>query len=359
MKPPSASALDLESLCIGSSTLPGIDMSSGLLSMAGTALHKFIETTRIDPARAVDEAPESDKEYFSGLPINEIPMGLSSEVAFSYCPATDEGLVLDIPAARSYPDLGPDWLYGTADLGGVAGDEDGDARIVVCDIKRYQIPRAPADSLQLGVAALAFSRYLKIDQAEVSFIQPSYEGRWRIEKARLDSMDLGAIRQRLLTQAASRKKAEHQLAEGRPIHLRMGSHCTYCRARRGCRAQIGPLMLAVQGNLHQLAKANLPTLEEVRNVVVALDPESRGYLYTKAKLLIEMLGMVVDTVRDDSRTVPTPLGDGKELREMPWSFKEKDAIAKASLAAASDDLEKAGHIHRVATTQVRVVRVRA
>jgi len=350
-----ASSLDAAAACLGSAVLPGVD-EEGEYSAGGAALHRFLEHARQDRDSALMAAPEEDRDFFAGLELETIPAGLSSEVALAYHPVRDEGRILEDTKGRAYPDLGAGWIYGTADLLGVV-ERDGVKRVAVPDLKRYQAPRSARASLQLGFYALAAARACGAEEAEVSFLVPRHDGRWYIDRAYLDVMDLAELRDRISDLRRRVARAAADVSEERPIPLVVGEQCTYCRARRLCPAQVTPLALAVRADLDSLAAEALPSEVLVKERITALVPEARGRLFSRASQLRDFLDTVLTTLRDDARQEPIPIGDGKELREVPWSAQAKSDVAKEELAQKAEELRQRGEIRKVATTQVRVVAV--
>ena len=349
-RPVTASSLDTADACIGSVVLDGYDEIHPY-SASGTALHTFLEQARADRTAAIAAAPEDDREYFASIDLAAIPAGLSSEVALAYDPERGVGRILERTRNRKYPDLGEGWIYGTADLMGVH-----DSSLHVPDLKRYRAPRSAADSMQLGFYALAGCAALGIDRAVVSFMVPRADGTWHLDVAELDFADLEAMRQRILDVQLRQAEAAGALSHGRSIALTVGDHCTYCKARRGCPAQVAPLSLAMRADIEGMAHEAPMTYDSIAARVMSLSSEDRGRLYGKAKVASDFLETVLQVLRDDARQQPLPVGGGKELREVAWSHKAKDTEAKEQLAELTAHLEETGHIKSVKSTQVRVVR---
>lgn len=146
--------------------------------------------------------------------------GWRAEIAYALHPASGEAIEIKLEAPRAYPDLGPGWLFGTADAVLVTDD-----RVVVVDWKTGRHVPAAAGNTQLAGLGLAASIVNRRRQADVAIVGVA-PGGITTDPHPLDSIDLEGWREHL-TELVTRSP----LIDPNP-----GPHCSalFCPARRVC-----------------------------------------------------------------------------------------------------------------------------
>lgn len=329
----SASALGRAELCIGSVTQEGVE-ESGAYAATGQAVDDFVRLAKTgDKGAALAAAPEELRPYLSAVTLDQVPDGAEYQVAFAFNVQT--GKVRRIPGrAQGYPaDLGPEWIVGTTDIVGQRG-----GRAVVLDLKwgSYTDGRDPADDLQLGFYGVCAAAFCGVDEAEVGFLRAGWDGVLRPEVAILDEIALDRLRDRIATIWAA-WRAEL-------VHLRAGSHCTYCPALRLCPAQT---------TLVRAFSAEAVDAERV----VALSPDEAGALWERACAVEALAESAKATLRALVEQLPEgiPLPDGRTLKKVKWSAPAKAPEAREREAALKEELKREGLIASVPSFQIRPV----
>lgn len=361
-----ASALPRAESCIGSAVLDAIP-EAGEYAETGNAIDRYVQRAKTGDAAALSGVPEALRLYCAALPLDKIPDGCEYQVAFAYNCITGE--VRRIPSRQDgYPtDMGPEWIFGSSDIVGMRP-----GRALLWDLKwgTYTIGRDPADDIQLGFLAMCAAKVARVDECETGFLRADWKGDLHPDTAVLDEWALASIEERVRGIWRTQMNAiavrgpltigdeVWQAVDPPPPPLSVGSHCTYCPARRACPAQVQPVALALAGRVAELAAETLPAPEQVRERVAALALSDKGRLYERIEAAEEFLAMVRGILRDDARLEPLPLSGGKELREVQWGVSEPSPVAKAEMAALKEDLKRRGEIKTVKVAQVRPMKAR-
>ena len=308
---PTASGLDRAIHCAGSMALPQVYSAPGKAAVRGTVLHKFIETARAKSRQeALAEIEDDDlRNQAAAIDLDSLPVGAESEVALAYNPSTGEARRLALKGQRAY-EQEDGWLYGTADLVGIAEDY-----IVVCDVKTG-IPAVSAyESWQLRFLATAAAVLAEKRMAKVAMLYLNENGNWRSDWAEFTTKDLGRFAAQLREMQQRGLEAAEIVAAGGVPALATGPWCRYCKSMTMCPAQYG------------LIRALVPTLSDLSTRIAAMTPQEKGIAYLKyeqAKKLVEMVGESFGNVMD---TEPIPLGNGMVMKKV-WSSRSsvsKDA----------------------------------
>lgn len=362
-----ASALSRAEQCIGSCVLPAIP-ESGDYAATGQAVDDYIRIAKTtSPAAALAQAPAEHRAYLAALPLDKIPDGAEYQVAFAWSALTGE--VRRIPSRQDgYPtDMGPEWVFGSADIVGVRA-----GRALLWDIKwgAYTIGREPDDDLQLGFLSMCVAKYAHVEETETGFVRAGWDASLTPDTVVLDEWALAAVEERVRgiwrRQQDALHPRGHDAALGAApadaeelarVPLHVGSHCTYCPARRACPAMMQPVALAIAGNLGELAAETLPALEVLKPRVEALAPEAKGRLVDRVDAAIEYLGLLKKIIRDDAKLEPIPLPSGNLLAEVNWgsSHPSIDPEAEAEMEALKQRLVAEGKIKPKQAAQVREV----
>jgi len=335
-----ASGLERAELCIGSAVLPGID-ESGEYAATGQAVDDFVRVAKtVGRDAALEHAPPEHRAYLERITLDRVPDGAEYQVGLALHAETGE--VRRIPSrGEGYPNLGPEWIVGTADIVGRRASS-----AYVADLKwgSYTDGRDPATDLQVGFYGVCVARLCGLDDAEVGFLRAGWDGVLRPDAVVLDSMALDALEERIRTIYRRWRAGE--------ATLRPGDQCTYCSARRGCDAMVAPTALLLRGDLVALARQE-PTKAQLTERIKALAPADRGVVFELAGQIEERAKLVQQIVRDDARGGAVPLPNGKELREVEWGQEKVSPEARARLDALKDQLRGEGLIKTVKVPQVR------
>jgi hypothetical protein len=363
-----ASALPRAAACLGSCVLPAIP-ESGEYADTGTAIDKYIQGAKTLGREVADkQAPPEMLPYLRALPLDKIPDGCEYQVAFAWSALTGE--VRRIPSRQDgYPtDMGPEWIFGSTDIVGMRP-----GRALVWDIKwgTSTMGRDPAEDLQLGFLSMCAAKFCGVAECETGFLRADWKGDLHPDTAVLGELALDSIEDEVRElwrrqqdalyprgQDAALGCTPADAEELAGVPLSVGSHCTYCPARRACPAMMQPVALAIAGNLGELAAESLPAIEVAKESIAALALVDKGRLYERLEAAEGYLGMLRGILRDDARLEPLPLSGGKELREVQWGTSQKSPVAQAELAALTEVLKERGEIKTVKVAQVRTMKGR-
>lgn len=316
--------------CAGSMVLPKVYSAPGKAAVRGSVLHKFIETARTKSRQeALAEIDDDDlRNQAATIDLDSLPAGAESEVALAYNPETGEAKRLSLEEQRGYPNE-EGWLYGTADLIGVAEDY-----VAVCDVKTGVAVVSAYDSWQLRFLATAAAVLAEKRKAKVALLYLNENGNWRQDWAEFTTKDLGAFAAELREMMARAKAAADDVAAGRIPPLATGPWCRYCRSLPLCPAQA------------TLVRALVPTLTDVNSALVRMTPEQRGEAYLRfreAEELLKAIRSAFDLISDDG---PIPLNNGMVLK------KTMSSRSSASRDAAGYLLKRFGPETLVACSSV-------
>lgn len=214
------------------------------------------------------------------------------EVALAFDVSTGVGRIIGDNLGRSYGDLAPFEICGSADVLGI----DGDA-VVVIDFKTGARDVEPAaTNAQLKFYALAACRALQRDRAVIRII---YTQTRRCDEAEMDALDLAAFAadvERLHVVVAERKA---KAARGETLDTREGSWCRHCSSAAYCGSKNALLVQVASNGLAVVGDA-------------ALTPD-------RARAACEQVLRVEQLVQDARKRLeayvtangPIDLGDGK------------------------------------------------
>ena len=204
--------------------------STSLAAERGTAIHAFLAACQRDREQALKQIPPDKfewREVCEAVDIESLPTALAAEVSYAVNATTGECIVLGQMLNRNYPDLPPEWIFGTADTVGSTSNHG-----FVGDWFTGRGPMDKAD--QLDFLAFALSKVENCTEVETAAIRIRDDGSHWFERRVLDEIDLAAIALRLKT-LVSRIEA----ARTEPLaHLVEGEHCQFCPAKLSCPAKV-------------------------------------------------------------------------------------------------------------------------
>lgn len=159
--------------------------------------------------------------------LSRLPPACRTEVALAYDVATRAGRVIGENLSRSYGDIGPFEIVGSADVLGVSGDD-----VVIADFKTGHMDVEPAArNAQLHFYALAAARALNKSSARVLIF---YTQTQRVDEASLDVLDLAQFAsdlERLHVKVAALHESRRK---GEALETREGSWCRHCSSKAYC-----------------------------------------------------------------------------------------------------------------------------
>jgi hypothetical protein len=249
-----------------------------------------------------DEGNERHTEWEDGINAGNPPAVLAdhwpgytwrAEVAFAFDVSTGEGWEIGQGIKRDYGDLGPFVIVGTADAVGRGPNGE----LVIPDRKSFDpnVSRAAING-QLATLALAASRAYGVDEAEVAIF---HEAR-RPDIAILDFIALETFHLELKGLLERAAAARRKVRDGLELTLTPGTHCRYCSAFHGCKAQ-NDLALDVRSGDADMRVAS-----------ISLDSDedaARAYEFLKR---VKMLSARLSTMlHARGAQKPFPVGNGK------------------------------------------------
>lgn len=231
----------------------------------------------------------------------EFLKGWRAEVTYSYDVAFGDGAELGERLGRSYPEVSPTAIVGTADWVKLDVMADGKRYVSVLDLKtgRHEVP--VEGNAQLLTLALAAARAHEADCATVFILQAPEgmtpkETAWAVSARRLEEHAAA-----LADMMVRIEEARSDVAEGRPVrHVSDGSHCHFCPAKAACPKRSA---IAVQ--------ATQPTF---RATWTALAAEGRtADVWRAMKVLRGEADEMEAVLREMARHGPVDIGDGHSL----------------------------------------------
>jgi hypothetical protein len=216
-----------------------------------------------------------------------------AEVKLAYNVATGEGRILGQGSDRDYEDLGPFWMYGTADV--LAFDFDS---VYVVDKKLWQAVTPAARNMQLGFLALAAARALNKSDAVVALI---YETE-RVDKATLDMVELDTIAFRLRGVDGAVQVQRSRRARGELVEVSEGAWCKHCPAAHSCPAKVALIKRLVNGG----------EADELE-LMIPLDDETARIAYERVGHARNLLKRIESAIYARAAEKPIPLGGGRFL----------------------------------------------
>lgn len=231
-----ASSLSRRLNCPGSSVLPRAE-NSNIWASAGREEH----------------AELADQLLAGTLPewiARIMPPNPRSEVALAFDVATRVGRIIGENLDRSYGDVAPFEIVGSADVMGVDGDT-----VVVIDFKTgHNDVESAATNPQLAFYCLAAARALGKSKAIARIV---YTRTCRVDEAMLDALDLAAFGDRLEQLHIRTAALQEAKNRGETISTHEGSWCRYCPSTPYCGAKNALLVQVAEKGLAVIGDTTL------------------------------------------------------------------------------------------------------
>jgi hypothetical protein len=277
-----ASGLEAAEACPASTCLPH-SRSTGPDAEDGHLCHGYAYdlVSGVHYTEALAKIPERLHTRLGNLRARDLVGDLSEhvrgEIAYALNIVTDEVRELGQKLDRAYPDLGPEWMYGTCDIEGRRLD----GKWVCKDLKSGMGEVTPAAAnLQL----MFFARVLWLlhdRDVVVEILRMRPDGTVFTESAAtFKAFELDTFGARLLEIREGVVKVREAIEISGHPWTSEGSWCRYCAAFASCPAK------------NALARRLVPELEQLRDAVATLSPEDAG----KAWLKLKQIGQLYDTV---------------------------------------------------------------
>lgn len=294
-----ASGLERALRCGASLHLPVVRSSSAAADR-GTWRHAFLARVgQVGADVALTEVPEEHRPACEALPIDELPTGLTAEVAFAYDTATDRGRIIGVNLDRNYGELAPGEVAGAADVVGLAG-----GTALVLDWKSVGYRQHARDSVQLRFLALAAARVYQVETVRVEIVRLGDDGEaWRSWHV-YDTLDLDIFAAELRAWAAG-------AAEGREFHE--GEWCSHCPSFSYCPAKTMLALQIAEGRVLEGPDTNIP-----------LSPERAGVVWTRLRTARQLLAHVERAMMatlEEHGFLPLPGGKSLVRKTVPGNEK--------------------------------------
>jgi len=278
---PTASRLYLARECPPAFALPHLDVPTEAAEL-GKARH-----AERDAQIEAGQIPEVLAKRWPGY-------AWRSELAYAYDYATGRGRILGRGLNRDYSSASPTEICGTADAVGYREH----APVVVIDWKGFEEVECAATNVQLHFGALALTRAIGTDEAEVAI---HYEAR-PVDVASIDAFDLEAFAADILTIIEGIIAARARARMGHELAYKEGEHCKYCPAFHACPRK---RHLAVELN------AKVEQSQAGKMLFAFDDDVEAARAYEFAARIAQFLGNLRAALAMRAKERPIPLGNGR------------------------------------------------
>lgn len=331
---PSASGLSTGIECAAAYALPHVRTSSKY-ARRGTALHWYVHRLLqgIAKAEALADVPLEWRETAREIDVNLVGGDLRNprtEEAFAYNIETGEARALGRLEHRAYPKLGPGWMYGTEDFGGIRIDDVN----VTGDTKTGYLAVTPAkENTQTQFHALVRHTLSGAPEVEGRIIHKRDGQRAYRDSATFTAFDLDGFADTLRDMRGRILHARAEVAIGTVPTVSMGEHCRYCPAATSCPAQVALARVMV-------APEDLDP-NAVAGRIAAMNPEEIGIAWVRAKQFEKMADLVLKGLKAAAYSVdkiPVPGGKMVKLNVIPQArLSGERAIEKLRELGASEE----------------------
>lgn len=288
-----ASGLERAMRCPESMILPVVSSTSEAAEK-GTWRHAFLASlaSGLSVTDALAALPEQYRDICAALPIEELPVTLTAELAVAYDVSSGKARIIGTNVDRNYGELAAAEIAGTAD---VVGLSNGTA--LVLDWKSVGSRDRASDSYQLRFLALAVARIYGVETVRAEIVRLGDGGEvyrnWHV----FEAMDLDVFAAELRAWLAS--DGGRGLSEG--------PWCHYCSSFAFCPAKASLAVAVAEGKALAPAEEMLP-----------LTPTRAGVAWVRlraAKQLIAHVERAVIATLDENQG-ELPLPDGRTLRRV-------------------------------------------
>lgn len=294
-----ASGLGRAMTCGASMHLPVVRSNSAAADR-GTWRHVFLaRLPEVGAEAALAEVPEEHRAACEALPIDDLPTGLTAEVAFVYDAAAGTARILGTNLDRNYGELAPTEIAGAADVVGLA-----DGMALVLDWKSVGYRQRASESIQLRFLALAAARAYGVDKVRAEIVRLGDDGEaWRSWHD-YEALDLDIFAAELRRWAA-RAPDNHDLVES--------SYCDHCPSFSCCPAKTMLAIQVAEGRVLDGPEATMP-----------LSPERAGVAWQRIRLarkLLDHIERACIAALDEHGSLPLPGGKTLVRRTVPGNEK--------------------------------------
>jgi hypothetical protein len=327
-----ASGIERALACVPSSFLAPRVKSNSTHAKLGTGKHAVIRKVLrgVPIAQALEGEPADVVATCARIDYRRLGGDLRdirTEEAFAFNVRTREVRRLGRLEHRAYPDLGPGWIFGTEDFGGVRID----GVPCVADVKTGHLDvEAARFNAQTKFFAMCIAILTGAERVETRIAYVSETGAVHIDTWTHDAFDLHGFADELEEMLDRTLGAAKVYAETGRADVAIGEHCRYCDVVPACPANVALVRtMAVE------------TTESLAARIDAMTIEQAGEAWVRAKALGKLADYVVDRIKPMIGMhgfLPLPTGKRVRLTVMQsHNFDKGAAIAMLREKGASDE----------------------
>lgn len=316
----------------------------------GRAIHAYLERVGVIGVIAAQaEAPDEIRTLVKALDLDDLPVGLSTEVAFAWNWKRRAARELGRNMNRCYeladPPVDPDCEVAiTLDLVGVAG-----ARGYVGDYKSGHVKYPAPDMFgQTLLGAACVRSVYGVEDCVLELIYIHSDGDHHKSRRIVDGWDLDAFEREFQASMEATVYWEAEYAAGRAVAANEGSWCDYCPAYMACPAKVA-LVRSIPAELMTMGVAPNPETNalELRQGVISV--RNAADVWMMLERISDVIGKAKQQVIGIASFEDVPLPDGRvigrqvtekrglvagiaaELLEKRYGRETRDAAVKISI----------------------------
>jgi hypothetical protein len=334
---PSASRLQLATMCPASQALPHVD-SHHEAGDEGNDLHELLRRSLTDKNWTATDAQMKWRDAVLETIGDRFPPDVSAELAFGFDTATGATIPHGAAIGRNYPQS-PTVINGSVDYVAVGTD-----KALAIDLKTGLADVAAVHrNQQLRFAALVVGAWTGLP-AQTAILHAPRDGRrpWWEWGPTYDALDLVEVGDVFKAMAARITDARRDVAAGKTPRLTTGKHCEHCPARLRCPAQV-ELVSRWAGK----------PVEAKRELEQLMDVETAGLAWARVEAVEAAVKEAKRQLYAFASVQPFPLADGRIVgkhREKSQRLEVDAEKARAWLLANSTPAVAEAAIEMVPST---------
>lgn len=317
--------------------LPGDESEHEPARTRGKDIHRFLERARrpgtdpvISRAVALGEAPEDLQPLLEAVDLDDLPVQLATEVAFSWnwVKQTGREIGRNIDRAYDHPSIQPpiDWeseIPCTLDIVGTARDPDGVVRGFVSDYKTGHGKLPPPDQFgQTLLGALCVRDVYKCDDCIVELITIHDNGSHHRVRRTVSDWGLDRFSDELTLAMTAAESEDAQTSEG--------AWCRYCAAYRSCPAKVA-LVKSIPSELMAMGAKIDPDTGEMAFAPGQLSVRNAGRAWMVLERIKDVVSRAFEELRGIAWNEDIPLPDGRVVQRNATERRHADGRVAAKL----------------------------